>query len=301
MSVQTLNLAPITSNDTNFRAWGSGIAGGIVAAGLVKTADTGQVDWVTVLRATATLQKQGYEIYRFDDALQATRPVFIRIDYGSGSNVSNPMMWLTVGTATDGAGTITAHTSFPNSLTAVRTLHYNTSTAYFSSTSQPVYVDSDDGGSLMIAGWFNVPGSGQPTWVGFITIVERTRNFDGTTNGEGVMVLNTTIGGAVMQNILLTNSETYSATQTASGPYAFYPIGTSQVPITGFAGGVQNFYPVFTGFTPQMHAPTKHVVGMVPGDMPVLSQFDITHYGILKRWIVTNASISGLTACVRIT
>jgi hypothetical protein len=301
MSVQTLNLAPAGYDNATFRAWGSGIAAGIVAAGITKTTDTGQIDWTTVAFPSTTLQKRGYEIYRFNDALQATRPVFMRIDYGSGSYQYNPMMWLTVGTATDGAGNITAHASFPNSIAAVRTLHYNTGSAFYSATPQPVYVDSDGGGSLMVAGWFNVPGSSSPTFVGFVTIVERTRNFDGTMNGEGVMVLNTTIGGAVMQNIILTNAATYSSAQTGVGAFAFYPIGTSQAPVTGFAGGVQNFYPVFTGFTPQMHAPTKHVVGMVPGDMPVLSQFDITHYGALKHWIVTNSSINSLTACVRIT
>lgn len=301
MSVQTLTLAPTGQDNTFFRAWGSAIAGAIVTAGLVKTADTGQIDWTTVLAPSTTLQKRGYEIYRFNDALQATRPVFMRIDYGSGSYQYNPMMWLTVGTATDGAGVITAHASFPNSIAAVRTLHYNTGSSYNSTVPQPMYVDSDDGGSLMVAGWFNVPGSGNPTLVGFVTIVERTRSFDGTTNGEGVAVFSTTPGGTVFQNIILTNAATYSGGQTGSGPFAFYPIGTSQAPITGFAGGVQNFYPVFTGFTPQMHAPTKHMVGMVPGDMPVLSQFEITHYGALKRWIVTNSSVSGLTACVRIT
>lgn len=306
MAVQTLSLAPYQTTNAEFRAWGSGIAAGIVAAGLVKTTDTGQIDWTTVLTPTVANTKRGYEIYRFNDALQATRPVFMRFDYGSGAYVYNPMIWVTVGTATDGAGTITAHASFPNTVAGIRTSLYNTSSQYFTSLPSLVYVDSDEAGSLMVAGWFSASGASNPTYCGFVTVVERTRDFDGTKNGEGVLVLTGNIGGCLTQTIILTNAPSYSTQPGAfNGTFSFYPWPSVPIPNVGWAAGVQYFYPVFTGFTPQMHGPSKHVISMLTSDMPTLTQFDLNHYGALKRWVVTNSIGFDVQntgrACVRIT
>lgn len=291
MAVQTLNIYPYSFANADFRQWGLAISNALAAAGLVKTADTGQIDWTTVLATNANLQKRGYEVWRFNDALQATRPVFIRIDYGSGNYPYNPMLWFTIGTATDGAGNPTAHASFPNALMTARTVLSTTSSAYVSTSTAPVYVDSDGAGSLMIAGWFSVPGSSNPTFSGFVGIVERTRNFDGTYNGEGVTFMSAIgTGGTTTQTVIITNAPFYSAQPLAfngaHGLYPWYGTGNAPVPNVGYAGGIQYFYPVFTGFTPQMHGPSKHVVGMLPNDMPVLSQVDINHYGVLKHWVV---------------
>lgn len=89
------------------RAWGSAISACLVASGLTVTADTGQVNWTTVTWSNATNTKMGYEVYRFNDTLQATSPIYFRIDYGTGGSSSNPSTWLTVGTGSDGAGNIT--------------------------------------------------------------------------------------------------------------------------------------------------------------------------------------------------
>lgn len=98
--------------DSDFRSWGSGLSAQFAAVGLVKTADTGQIDWTTVLKPSAINQQRGYEIWRFNDALQATKPVFIRIDFGSsGGAATTPGLWLTVGTGTNGAGTLTGQVS----------------------------------------------------------------------------------------------------------------------------------------------------------------------------------------------
>lgn len=96
------------STDAKFRAWGAACNAALTASGLTQTADTGQINWTTVARPTVANTKQGYEIWRFNDTLQSTRPIFLRFDYGSSGNSSgtNPGTWLTVGTATDGAGNI---------------------------------------------------------------------------------------------------------------------------------------------------------------------------------------------------
>jgi hypothetical protein len=95
------------ASDADFRSWGSGLSAQFAAVGLIKTSDTGQIDWSTVLKPSGGSLQRGYEVWRFNDALQATKPVFIRIDFGSGNTAVSPSLWVTVGTGTNGAGTLT--------------------------------------------------------------------------------------------------------------------------------------------------------------------------------------------------
>ena len=94
------------SSDATFRAWGSDIAARLATAGLIQTADTGQINWVTVLRPAASAYG-GYEVWRFDDTLQGTSPVFMKIEYGSSNNQATPALRITVSSGTNGAGTPT--------------------------------------------------------------------------------------------------------------------------------------------------------------------------------------------------
>lgn len=106
MSKVTYTMSVSQNTDTDFRAWGSALSAGLASAGLVQTADTGQINWTTVARAAAN-DSAGYEIWRMADAMQATKPVFIKLEYGSGSSSGVPFMWLTVGSGSNGSGTIT--------------------------------------------------------------------------------------------------------------------------------------------------------------------------------------------------
>lgn len=96
-----------STTDAQFRSWGLAFHNSLIAVGLTNTADTGQIDFTTVL-IPAPGASGGYKIYRFNDALQASAPIFIRIDYGiDASGAAVPQMWVQIGTATDGAGTLT--------------------------------------------------------------------------------------------------------------------------------------------------------------------------------------------------
>jgi hypothetical protein len=79
----------------------------LVAVGLVQTADTGQIILASFTQITAANAVWGYEIWRFNDTLQATAPVFIKIEYGEGNATGTMAIWITVGTGTNGAGTLT--------------------------------------------------------------------------------------------------------------------------------------------------------------------------------------------------
>jgi len=94
------------TSDAGFRAWVAEIISMLTTAGIVQTSDTGQIDTATVLRPGASANA-GYAIFRMADTMQATAPVFFRIDFGTNAATTRPRMLLTVGTGTNGSGTIT--------------------------------------------------------------------------------------------------------------------------------------------------------------------------------------------------
>lgn len=128
MTTQSWSTVLDHTSDAGFRAWGAEFASKLSAAGLVQTADTGQVNWVTVTRPGVSTNG-GYEIWRMNDTQQATAPVFLRIDYGTGTNAAMPRMQFTFGTASNGTGTITG-TALTTSRLAGTGVPASTVTAY---------------------------------------------------------------------------------------------------------------------------------------------------------------------------
>lgn len=108
MSTQSYDTNFAHSTSAEFRAWGLALHNAIVAAGLTNTADTGQIDFATVNIPGSG--SGGYKIYRFNDALQATAPIFIRIDFGTYTT-DIPQIYAQIGTSTDGAGNLTGTVS----------------------------------------------------------------------------------------------------------------------------------------------------------------------------------------------
>lgn len=159
---RTINSA--FSTDADFRAWGVALAAQFAAVGLVKTADTGQIDWTTIVKPFTTNQKQGYEVWRFNDALQATKPVFIRIDYGSGANALNPSLWVIIGTATNGAGTLTGQVVTQKQILASNGVY----TSYCSGSSSRLNLAHNMGNPLLLC-------------------VERTKTSAGVDTGDGIV------------------------------------------------------------------------------------------------------------------
>jgi hypothetical protein len=96
-------------SDATFREWGLEFSTKLAAIGLVKTSDTGQIDWATVIRA-GTNAVAGYEIWRMNDTQQATFPVYFKIEYGTLGTVSAPNIKIGIGVGSNGAGTLTGGT-----------------------------------------------------------------------------------------------------------------------------------------------------------------------------------------------
>lgn len=187
MATDTRSLLAFFNTDADFRAWATGIAAQLVAAGMVKTSDTGQIDLTTVAKPAATNTAQGYEVYRFNDSLQATLPIYFKIEYGSGGAVDRPSLWITVGTSTNGAGTIggQASTRFQ-----VRANSSKSAAAVLNSYC------SGDGGRVALCN--NLDPSSNSFSIGFM--IDRPRDSSGTALAVGYFVQQfSTSGGPALQ------------------------------------------------------------------------------------------------------
>jgi hypothetical protein len=81
------------------------LSASLAQVGLVQTADTGQINWTTVLRPAINTYA-GYEIWRFSDS-----SLFMKWEYGTGGNATNIAIRVQVGTGSNGSGTLTGATS----------------------------------------------------------------------------------------------------------------------------------------------------------------------------------------------
>lgn len=98
------------TSDATFRAWGSSISALFSAVGLVQTADTGQVNWLTATRPSINTAPH-YEIWRMNDSQQASAPIYFKIDYGTFNVADRVAIFITFGTGSNGSGTITSASS----------------------------------------------------------------------------------------------------------------------------------------------------------------------------------------------
>jgi hypothetical protein len=175
------------TNDADFRSWGSKIAAGIASVGLVQTADTGQINWTTVTKPTLANTSAGYEIYRFNDTLQATAPVFIKVEYGTGASAAIFSLWITVGNLTNGAGSFTgAYVSARRQIAAQST----------SASSSTLWVS----GSTNRLSLFT--GLAATTNFSTLVVIERTHDAAGADTNDGVYVLTGSVATSQLQQII---------------------------------------------------------------------------------------------------
>lgn len=215
------------TTDAEFRLWGSQIRDQLLAAGLTKTADTGQIDWTTATRPAVNVSA-GYEIWRFNDALHATAPIFFKIEYGTSSaGATVPHLWLTVGSGSNGAGTITGITMSRRD--ASRGL------APSAAVNQSYACYSTAAGGFFFAGW-NGSATATP-FTAFAFGIWRSCDDSGVPNGDGYSVyyLNsaqfTAIMWSVVNNVLTSPSTTF---------YTFNP-GGANVLATAFGADINVF------------------------------------------------------------
>lgn len=161
------------ANAANFRQWAQLIHDALVFCGLVQTADTGQIDLTAVSAPGAANTSMGYEIWRFNDALQATAPLMLKVEYGSGALAAASSIWLTLSTGTNGAGT-------PNGKVTPR---FQLDEGVGTDTTPRKNHQSGNGSRFVLALWRN-PAAAQNIVFG----VERTKDVNGADTNEGAFL-----------------------------------------------------------------------------------------------------------------
>lgn len=173
MAKSTVLIAPDYTSDATFRACVSGISTALQAL-FTKVTQTGEINTATVTKPAAANTAQGFEVYRLNDALHATAPVFFKIEYGSSSTAATPTIWLTVGKGADGSGNITSVI-----LARQQVVYLNSG----STNGYNCYFGNGDGSCLIMSLFPTSPGVGAP---GSYVAVERSRDSNGNPTAVGV-------------------------------------------------------------------------------------------------------------------
>lgn len=184
-------IQPSNSTNTFMREWIGFIDRTLTDGGWVNTADTGQTAVASFTTPGGANTAVGYRIYRMDDSLHATNPVYVRFDFGSAGGANNIGIWITIGPATDGAGTI-LRPWFAAPTSSNATIQVNIHSA---TLALPYSFGSADTNRIAVA-IAHDQASGQGFHVFFS--IERTVDASGTPNADGVLLL---YGNSSGQNI----------------------------------------------------------------------------------------------------
>ncbi len=219
MSISQLYLPYDNSSAAQFRVWAEGISLQLTAAGWTKTTDTGQVDWTTN-PAVPAANTYLYEIRQpASDPLQTgATAYYIKISYGnSTSGTNNPDIQISLGTGTNGAGTLTGSIIGPFGLRVDSSVAGQGATPWECDFSWSV-------SRMGVLLWRNASNTLVPAFFA----IERTKDSTGADSSDGVFVVllggqNNNYGGFQMRGIIfgvgVTNLIQASGSNSTSGPW----------------------------------------------------------------------------------
>ena len=153
-----------------FRAWGSTVSAQIGAM-LTRVPQSNDIDWLTVTAPDNGAFAAGGEVYRFNDALQSTAPLFLKFEYGTGASSVSSGLRLKVGKSADGAGNIGG------------VLLAATTVVSHSGALAPSNCYTSGVGS-----WFALSLAPVETFGGGLLYIERSVNSGGTPTGDALLV-----------------------------------------------------------------------------------------------------------------
>ena len=184
-------------------------------AGWTQTADTGQTANGSFTGPGVANTKAGYQIWKMNDSLAGSAPVYVRFDLGTNNQTTvGSSIWLTIGTGSDGAGNITGTILASTQLDG-------TGGSYANGTS--VYIGSANTNYIA---WTQCT-SGLSSIAGLQFSIERTHDASGNDTNEGLLVFRCGKQAAAISGawyyLRFTNNTLPSS--TAIGAWA--PSGTS--------------------------------------------------------------------------
>ena len=249
------------SSDANFRTWGSYLAGRLLASGWVQTGDTGQINWTTVLTPAGINTFNGYEIWRMNDTLQASAPVYMKIEYGEGANVDGPAVRTRFSTGSDGAGNLTGTPS------TARTAQTTANAAAC------IVVGSGSTNRFCFAGGFNLAANR-----GLCFSIERMKDATGNDTAEGVMYSAHSTGNAssiaAVQQITLWNPSVGDYGLVETNLLALFPTGNTMKTVS-----LTMVQPIFHNKGVYTN-PQLGIVGYYTNDIAANGTFVANMYGV---------------------
>lgn len=276
-----LTAPPINNTDAGFRAWGQMVSNAIANCGWVAVENN--INWGTITTPSVISQSKGYEIWRMADTLQATAPVYLKIEYGSGiTSNTNPQMWFQVGSGSNGSGQLTGILSNRSLLGA---------TASVNSIYTAVSGDTD---RFCIAGWAfsinstqNVIGGAQQA---MMFSIERTKDGNGNNTAEGALLTyHTTLSAIKAQQYW--NCFTGPAGQETGGWGAHMP--TSAVGVAG--SGIQTpVFPIYHNKGVFLN-PGLNILCTINATFTELSTVSIPMYGANHTYLCLSGAMIGST------
>jgi len=283
----TLSLKPQANNNTDFRALFANVSAQIRAAGMVATSDTGQIDFTTVTSPASAANSQGYEIYRFNDAFQASAPVFWKIEYGSGAANSFPAVWITFGSGSVGNGTLTGVVS--NRWVAPTNKALGIAMGANSANSYNCFFSGDTNRFncwLMQTAVNTTVGLTSAHNLGFA--MERTKDANGNDTGEGVLF--TAFGTGFTQYLWDCRIGPLTAPSTTAGQQQNLQLLMPSIG-NGVIGSNVSVYPVFHSRGGAFANPGLNILGYFCGsntsttDISDNSNTSVTLYGTAHNYI----------------
>ena len=260
------------NNDTEFRAWAQVIHDKLVACGQTQTSDTGQINLVTVAKPAGTNTAAGYEIFRFNDTLQATAPLFYKVEYGTAAAATTPSIWIQVGSGTNGAGTLTGLLS-----TRVQLIPAASSTG----TTKNVYA-SGANNRIWLAGGIDWASNANT----YQFQIERTKDASGADTADGYYLqMLWGSSGASFQSALWAGG---ASTAVAAGPLV--PIVSSRTAVGTDVGLVPGFYYQGKPFYSTM-------LGAASADVPGNLVYSVTYLGASRSYLSFGLALN-LLACM---
>jgi hypothetical protein len=205
------------------------------SAGLIQTADTGQLDPATATYPASANVEAGYWIYRFNDSLQGADPIFLRFGLGRGSYHGGTIYYrLTVGQGSNGSGTLTGQTIGPINLQHGTTNSSGNTTAFERACHTEGYAGH---------WYFWEHNLARSPCLGFWTVARMRDQVTGAFNGKGVVIAYMPESGS---NV---NGRTYWATVRFASPAGNYGANRSGCIMPGapsstaLANGDKQLYP----------------------------------------------------------
>jgi hypothetical protein len=316
MSTPQIISIPLSATTTTLhRNWANAVSAALTAAGLPKTADTGQINLTGTTIVYPTVAQgllqgaaafTGYEIRTLTSAGKPT--IYLKIRYGIfyngagvGANFYWPALSISVGTATDGAGNLTlpdgGGTTYTVGTGGTMTGSLTAGSGRPSAVAQQCIINSDGANYLTVAMGNQAP-SFETKWIACFGI-ERTNTPGAATfafNGNGLVMWNGL--SQASDNTQNVAGAAYVASSTVARQ-CLYDLALSQVFVGGTISGQTpsyiyrpnvatdaSIYPVTVGVG---HGPLTTIAPYDSGQIIENTQFTAPLYGLALSYIAAGA------------